>query len=131
MTALARADSSAFSPRRIPARRLGNRTSSSQQDRSIGPSLPALNDFGRVEEPIAIVLPEDDVIGKVFGNTAAHRVDIFDSVGLEPARPIYYSLCHMPSRKHHGSFTRREPRQGYVFFKVWQLLMTNLESWGY
>src|SRR5262245_51187418 len=58
------------------------------------------DDLRRIEEPVAVVLPEVDVVGKVFRDTATDRVDVDHTSDLDPLRTGFHSLRHIPNWNH-------------------------------
>jgi hypothetical protein len=58
------------------------------------------NYLWRVKKPIAIVLPEVDVIRKIIADTTAHRVNVSDLKSFQPVRAAADSLRHVPDWNH-------------------------------
>jgi len=65
----------------------------------------ALYDFWRIEKPVAVVLPERNIVREVLGDTITNGKYINDLRRFNPVRPTGDILRHIPSR-YHFVFTR-------------------------
>jgi len=61
------------------------------------------DDFRRIEQPVAVVLPESDVVDEILGDAGTDGEDAGDGTRRKPCRLVRDALCEV-ARRPHGAF---------------------------